>query len=105
VLTSFTASEFVDYATQLATALQFLHLVKNIAHRDLKPSNLLVTSTGVLKVADLGLAKMCHAQKAHTAELGTAAYMAPELMDGTRVSIDPFKAGVAVSSSSRVERA
>jgi serine/threonine protein kinase len=92
VLTTFTASDFVTFASQICDAFHFLHLVKHIAHRDLKPSNLLVTSTGVLKVADLGLAKTCQGNMAHTAELGTASFMAPELMDGHNVSIDPFAA-------------
>jgi serine/threonine-protein kinase len=59
---------------------------------NLQPSNLLVTADGNLRVADLGLAKLCHDQKAHTAHVGTAAFMAPELMDGTNIDIDPFQA-------------
>jgi serine/threonine protein kinase len=53
---------------------------EGIIHRDLKPANLLLTRKGVLKIADLGLAKE-HGATALTREkvmVGSPAYMSPE---------------------------
>jgi len=48
--------EAVAYVRQAAQALGYANK-KGIVHRDVKPENLLLTSEGVIKVADLGLAK------------------------------------------------
>ena len=63
-----------------ADALQFAH-AKNMIHRDIKPDNLLVTRHGVVKVADLGLAKAIDEDMSMTQSgtgLGTPHYMPPE---------------------------
>uniref|UniRef100_UPI00262079FA serine/threonine protein kinase n=1 Tax=uncultured Gimesia sp. TaxID=1678688 RepID=UPI00262079FA len=53
----------------------------NLIHRDIKPDNILVTSKGIVKVADLGLAKATDEDNSMTQSgtgLGTPLYMPPE---------------------------
>ncbi len=54
---------------------------QNLIHRDIKPDNILLTKEGVLKVADLGLAKALDEELSLTTTgtgAGTPFYMAPE---------------------------
>jgi CheY-like chemotaxis protein len=54
---------------------------RNVIHRDIKPDNILVTTTGKVKLADLGLAKRVKEDQGDTESgvtLGTPRYMAPE---------------------------
>ena len=51
--------EVLNWADQLADALNFLHTQQSpILHRDIKPSNLKLTPNGLLKLVDFGLVKM-----------------------------------------------
>jgi serine/threonine protein kinase len=78
--------ELLDIAEQLAEALEAVHRV-GLIHQDIKPSNVFVTTTGLIKLLDFGLAEACgvapndtafgHRSARHSV-LGTANYIAPE---------------------------
>src|SRR5687767_7614012 len=72
----------VEIGSQICTALEHAH-TNSIVHRDLKPENVLLSATGssgMVKLADLGLALPAYAARISRVGLivGTAAYMAPE---------------------------
>jgi serine/threonine-protein kinase len=51
-------AEVLDWASQLADALKYLHTQDPpIVHRDIKPSNLKLTPSGLVKLVDFGLVK------------------------------------------------
>ena len=91
----------LGYAAQIADALARAHEA-GIAHRDLKPGNIMVTSDGVVKVLDFGLAR--YVADTDTADsltrsgvtLGTPAYMSPEQAMGEAVDrrSDIFSFGI-----------
>jgi hypothetical protein len=75
----------------LARAVQHAH-EQGIIHRDLKPANVLLTETGVAKIADFGLAKLLDVEQGQThtgAVLGSPSYMAPEQAAGKVRTIGP----------------
>lgn len=56
MLESLTASEAVEVIAQACEGLQFAH-DHGIVHRDVKPDNLFITSDGVVKLMDFGVAR------------------------------------------------
>jgi serine/threonine protein kinase len=72
--------EVVHIIIQIGGALHYAHQ-QRVIHRDVKPDNILLTSDGVPKLADLGLAKDCDSEELLTRPstgLGTPNFMAPE---------------------------
>ena len=75
----------VDYITQAAKGLKFAH-ANGVIHRDIKPGNLILDSDGVLKIVDMGLAKIHSKENDETvsmltgnaAIMGTVDFMSPE---------------------------
>jgi eukaryotic-like serine/threonine-protein kinase len=86
-----TCDQGAELLRDLARAAHFAHQ-RGVIHRDLKPANILLTTAGVPKIADFGLAKRLDSGTAQTktgAILGTPSYMAPEQASGRSQEIGP----------------
>ncbi|XP_061910731.1 serine/threonine-protein kinase Nek4 isoform X4 [Entelurus aequoreus] len=71
--------QVVEWFVQIAMALEYLHK-RNILHRDLKTQNIFLTKTNIIKVGDLGIARVLENQNDMASTLiGTPYYMSPEL--------------------------
>jgi eukaryotic-like serine/threonine-protein kinase len=77
----------------LGAALDYVH-EQRVVHRDVKPGNVLLRKDGVTKLVDLGIATAADLSRITSSGmvLGTAAYMAPEQLEGgeTRPATDVY---------------
>lgn len=91
--------EAVRIASEIASALQLAH-EKEIVHRDVKSANVMLTTKGVAKVLDFGLAQTAASTKLtrQGSTLGTVSYMSPEQARGEEVDrrTDIFSVGVVL---------
>jgi serine/threonine-protein kinase len=75
----------LDYSTQVLSALSFAH-THGVIHRDIKPANIMITTHGMVKLMDFGIAK--NAEEMHLTRpgmtIGSVYYISPEqIRDGT----------------------
>jgi hypothetical protein len=83
---SLSLSRRVRLAAELCEGLAYAH-ERGVIHRDVKPANLMVTSAGVLKILDFGLARLTDDLTSGGltqtgAVMGTPQYMSPEQVSG-----------------------
>jgi dienelactone hydrolase len=91
--------EALDIATQIVRGLAKAH-ESGITHRDIKPANVILTSDGIVKILDFGLAKQSGVATLTSGNefMGTLAYMAPEQLNGETVgpTADLWSTGVVL---------
>jgi serine/threonine protein kinase len=91
------ADKAVQIARQICAGLAAAHEV-GVLHRDLKPSNVMIDGEGNARILDFGLAGLSEEFRDEEISSGTPAYMAPEQLDGSAVTIrsDIYSLGVVL---------
>ncbi len=83
----------LNYILQILSGLEHAQAAQ-VLHRDLRPANVLISESGVVKVADFGTSRFL--EKSHaTTVIGSPPYMAPEQFQGRAVlASDVYSVGV-----------
>ena len=86
----------LDYTCQICNAVDHAHR-QGVIHRDLRPPNMLITESGLLKVADFGTSRFLEIAAHGTTVTGSPLYMAPEQFEGRAVfASDVYSLGVTM---------
>jgi serine/threonine-protein kinase len=86
----------LDYTVQICNAIDHAHR-QGVIHRDLRPGNVLVSESGVCKVADFGTSRFLEIAAHGTTVIGSPPYMAPEQFQGKAVfASDLYSLGVTM---------
>ena len=90
-------ADAIRYAIQVASALRHASQF-GIVHADIKPANLLIAGGGRIKLSDFGLSRIQNEPGQPTTVSGTPAYVAPELIQGSPISIqsDMYALGITL---------
>ncbi len=76
----------LDFSMQVLAALSYAH-GKGVTHRDIKPANIMITTHGVIKLMDFGIAKSTGDMQLTRpgSTMGSVYYMSPEQVRGDTV--------------------
>ncbi len=89
----------LDYASQVLAALSYAH-GRGVTHRDIKPSNIMITTHGLIKLMDFGIAKSTNDMQLTRpgTTMGSVYYMSPEQVRGETVDArsDLYSFGVTL---------
>ena len=86
----------LDYTCQICNAVDYAHS-QGVIHRDLRPANVLVSDTGMVKVADFGTSRFLELAEHGTTVIGSPPYMAPEQFHGRATfTSDIYSLGVTM---------
>jgi eukaryotic-like serine/threonine-protein kinase len=92
-------TDAINYSTQVLAALTYAHS-KGVTHRDIKPANIMITSHGLVKLMDFGIAKSNtdHQLTRPGTTVGSLYYMSPEQVRGDSVDArsDIYSFGVTL---------
>ena len=69
--------EAIGIALQLIDGIDMAHKM-GIVHRDIKPQNIIVSTEGVVKIADFGIAGAAIQESGNSAVMGSVHYISPE---------------------------
>jgi serine/threonine-protein kinase len=83
----------IEIGRQICAGLAAAH-ERGVVHRDLKPANVMLDGTGKVRLTDFGLA----GSAGETLRAGTPAYMAPEQLSGSEVTVrsDVYSLGLVL---------
>jgi serine/threonine protein kinase len=91
--------QILDYSMQVLSALSYAH-GKGVTHRDIKPANIMITTHGVVKLMDFGIAKSTTDMNLTRpgTTMGSIYYMSPEQVRGGTVDgrTDIYSFGVTL---------
>jgi eukaryotic-like serine/threonine-protein kinase len=86
----------LDLTCQICNAVEHAHK-QGVLHRDLRPANVLVSETGLAKVADFGTSRFLEIAAHGTTIIGSPPYMAPEQFQGKAVfASDLYSLGITM---------
>jgi serine/threonine-protein kinase len=89
----------LDYASQVLAALSYAH-GRGVTHRDIKPSNIMITTHGLIKLMDFGIAKSTNDMQLTRpgTTMGSVYYMSPEQVRGGAIDArtDIYSFGVTL---------
>lgn len=74
---SLSEREAIGIALQLIDGIDMAHKM-GIVHRDIKPQNIIVSTEGVVKIADFGIAGAAIQESGNSAVMGSVHYISPE---------------------------
>lgn len=94
----FSIKKALEIIYELALALDYAHS-KGVVHRDIKPENVILSTQGVPKITDFGIARFRrHLKQPHQILMGSARFIAPEQIQRKQQDhrVDIYQLGVVL---------